>query len=195
MLPFRRLPVTSVARSSHSQTSKSLGLCSSSTQLQLEFLVVVRIWRFCWSTSVSSSTRSIDRLPFVYLDPPDHIASSLIMGFAVRWLVSIALLVLPIAVTLGILLGIDGHRKATNQPPLFPPDRGDDQIAKHGTTLLTKCDKIGGFGGKAFKTEDRFICKYPKTLIQHIVASLPVDFSSSCPFSRPWPALYRDCSG
>lgn len=109
------------------------------------------------------------------------------MGFAARWLVSIALLVLPIAVTLGVLLGIDGHRKATNQPPLFPHDDGDDQISKHGTTLLTRCDKIGGFGGKAFKTEDRFICEFPKRPLCVVYgANLPVDFCSSRLFSHLW---------
>lgn len=36
-----------------------------------------------------------------------------------RWLVNIGLLALPIAVTLGVLFGIQSHRTATGQPPMF----------------------------------------------------------------------------
>lgn len=36
-----------------------------------------------------------------------------------RWLVNFGLLALPIAATLGVLLGLQSHRRATGQPLLF----------------------------------------------------------------------------
>ncbi|CAM1501253.1 Fc.00g104150.m01.CDS01 [Cosmosporella sp. VM-42] len=39
-----------------------------------------------------------------------------------RWLVNIGLLALPIGVTIGVLLGIEQHRVATGQSPLFRDD-------------------------------------------------------------------------
>ena len=42
------------------------------------------------------------------------------MGF--RWVVNAGLLALPIGATIGILLGVDTHRQATGQEPLFTPD-------------------------------------------------------------------------
>ncbi|KAF4592115.1 glycoside hydrolase family 12 protein [Ophiocordyceps camponoti-floridani] len=38
-----------------------------------------------------------------------------------RWLVNVGLLVLPIAATLGILIGLQAHRQAFGQQPLFTP--------------------------------------------------------------------------
>ncbi|KAM5341762.1 hypothetical protein ACJ41O_014793 [Fusarium nematophilum] len=40
----------------------------------------------------------------------------------VRFLVNFGLLALPIAITIGILLGLESHREAVGKPPLFAPD-------------------------------------------------------------------------
>ncbi len=44
------------------------------------------------------------------------------MGF--RWLVNASLLVIPVGTTIGILLGVDSHRQASGQKPLFNGDGG-----------------------------------------------------------------------
>jgi len=41
------------------------------------------------------------------------------MGLSFRWLLNFVLLAIPIGTTLGILLGVQTHRKATGQAPLF----------------------------------------------------------------------------
>ncbi|KAM0329466.1 hypothetical protein ACHAQA_004775 [Verticillium albo-atrum] len=43
------------------------------------------------------------------------------MGLNFRWLVNVGLLGLPVAVTVGILVGLQSHREATGQPPLWAP--------------------------------------------------------------------------
>ncbi|TDZ13576.1 putative xyloglucan-specific endo-beta-1,4-glucanase A [Colletotrichum spinosum] len=66
------------------------------------------------------------------------------MGFlGFRWLVNFGLLALPIGVTLGILLGIQGHRTATGQPPLFNPDPTTPK-KNNGITAMVSCDKAMG---------------------------------------------------
>lgn len=41
-----------------------------------------------------------------------------------RWVVNIGLLAIPIGSTIGVLLGIESHRQATGQAPLFGGDNG-----------------------------------------------------------------------
>jgi hypothetical protein len=48
----------------------------------------------------------------------------MIMGF--RWLVNAGLIAIPIGTTVGVLMGIDSHRSATGQTPLFTGDGGSD---------------------------------------------------------------------
>ncbi|KJZ71229.1 hypothetical protein HIM_09372 [Hirsutella minnesotensis 3608] len=55
-----------------------------------------------------------------------------------RWLVNAGFLALPIAATLGILLGIQSHRQATGQAPLFTPPLNNKWVEK------TYCQKAFG---------------------------------------------------
>lgn len=65
-----------------------------------------------------------------------------------RWFVNFGLLVLPIAVTLGVLLALEQNRSASGQPPLFDPP---DNNGNGGGPRITKdidhqryCDKAMG---------------------------------------------------
>lgn len=70
--------------------------------------------------------------------------------FSLRWLVNLALLAPPIAITLGILFGLQAQRKATGDPPLFggPNDGGDgggDEYGPdNGFKQETYCQKAFG---------------------------------------------------
>lgn len=55
-----------------------------------------------------------------------------------RWLVNFGLLALPIAATIGILLGIQSQRQASGQPPLFVP-KLDNKVVE-----TTYCQKSFG---------------------------------------------------
>ena len=62
-----------------------------------------------------------------------------------RWLVNFGLLVLPIAVTLGILLGLQKHRDDTGQPPLFTPPPSPTGAPKNNKlTTHEYCQKSFG---------------------------------------------------
>ena len=71
-----------------------------------------------------------------------------LLGF--RWLVNFGLLAIPIASTLGILIGLQSHRDATGQAPLFTGDDGDDgtgdggNVDKNGIEYIRNCDKAYG---------------------------------------------------
>lgn len=74
------------------------------------------------------------------------------MGFlGFRWLVNFGLLAVPIAATLGVLIGLQSHRDATGQAPLFTGDDGDDgtgdsggSSSKNGIEYIRNCDKAYG---------------------------------------------------
>ncbi|PHH87320.1 hypothetical protein CDD83_9029 [Cordyceps sp. RAO-2017] len=55
-----------------------------------------------------------------------------------RWLVNVGFLALPVAATLGILLGLQMHRQSTGQAPLFGPPRDNKRVEK------TYCQKSFG---------------------------------------------------
>ncbi|CRK11639.1 xyloglucan-specific endo-beta-1 like protein [Verticillium longisporum] len=63
------------------------------------------------------------------------------MGLNFRFLVNVGLLGLPIAVTLGILFGLDQHRSATGQPPLWSPP---GPPINNGITEETYCQRAFG---------------------------------------------------
>lgn len=68
----------------------------------------------------------------------------------IRILVNAALLAIPIAVTLGILFGLQSHRAATGQPPLFAPEPPPipspkpPAPPKNGVTKTRYCQKSFG---------------------------------------------------
>lgn len=67
----------------------------------------------------------------------------------IRVLVNAALLAIPIAVTLGILFGLQSHRSATGQPPLFAPEPPPIPTPKpkapaNGITKTRYCQKSIG---------------------------------------------------
>ncbi|PTB42660.1 uncharacterized protein TrAFT101_008251 [Trichoderma asperellum] len=68
----------------------------------------------------------------------------------IRILVNAALLAIPIAVTLGILFGLQSHRDATGQPPLFAPQPppiptpAPPKPPKNGVTKTRYCQKSYG---------------------------------------------------
>lgn len=61
----------------------------------------------------------------------------------IRFFVNFALLAIPIAATLGILFGIQTHRQATGQTPLFAPK------PLHGITKTRYCQKAFGIHPKS----------------------------------------------
>ncbi|KAL6879318.1 concanavalin A-like lectin/glucanase [Trichoderma novae-zelandiae] len=67
----------------------------------------------------------------------------------IRVLVNAALLAIPIAVTLGILFGLQAHRTATGQPPLFAPEpppipTPKPKVPHNGITKTRYCQKSIG---------------------------------------------------
>ncbi|KAL6897492.1 glycoside hydrolase family 12 protein [Trichoderma evansii] len=67
----------------------------------------------------------------------------------IRILINAALLAIPIAVTLGILFGLQSHRDATGQPPLFAPQpppipTPSPKPVKNGVTKTRYCEKSYG---------------------------------------------------
>ena len=68
---------------------------------------------------------------------------------ALRLLVNTGLLAIPIGGSLGTLLGIDAHRSATGQPPLFT---GDGSNSGSGSGSGTGGDSTGGGSGGSGST-------------------------------------------
>lgn len=70
------------------------------------------------------------------------------MGF--RSLISFGMIAIPIGATLGVLLGLDAHRSATGQTPLFQ----DNSV-----TTDTYCQKAYGITPPS--TGQQYTCKLP----------------------------------
>lgn len=65
----------------------------------------------------------------------------------IRFLVNFGLLALPIAITLGILFGLEKHREATGGPPLFKPQPDPTKPKRpndNGITVEQYCQKSYG---------------------------------------------------
>jgi hypothetical protein len=64
----------------------------------------------------------------------------------IRFLVNFGLLALPIAITLGVLIGLQSQREASGGPPLFKPDpKPTDRIKKKNGILTEQhCQKSFG---------------------------------------------------
>ncbi|KAH7305702.1 concanavalin A-like lectin/glucanase domain-containing protein [Rhexocercosporidium sp. MPI-PUGE-AT-0058] len=76
------------------------------------------------------------------------------MGVNFRWLVNAGLLILPVGTTIGVLMGVDSHRQATGQEPIFnnpgtgtPGTGGGGNGNKNDDRVTTHvfCDKQVGF--------------------------------------------------
>ncbi|KAG4427287.1 hypothetical protein IFR05_017230, partial [Cadophora sp. M221] len=67
------------------------------------------------------------------------------MGLNFRWLVNAGLLILPVGTTIGVLIGVDSHRQATGQEPIF----NNPGTGTPGT----------GSGGNGNKNDDRVTSK------------------------------------
>ncbi|KAL1855023.1 hypothetical protein Plec18167_004526 [Paecilomyces lecythidis] len=70
------------------------------------------------------------------------------MAGAFRWLVNAGLLAIPVGTSIGVLVGLDAHRAATGQPPLFgnnPDNAGIPGIGGGGSSGGS--DSSGGGGG------------------------------------------------
>lgn len=84
-------------------------------------------------------------------------------AMTIRILVNAALLAIPIAVTLGILFGLQSHRDATGQPPLFQPQPppiptpAPPKPPKNGVTKTRYCEK--SFGITPDTTGQKYICR------------------------------------
>ncbi|EIT80508.1 concanavalin A-like lectin/glucanase domain-containing protein [Aspergillus flavus] len=69
---------------------------------------------------------------------------------ALPLLVNAGLLALPIAGSIGTLLGIDAHRQATGQRPLFTSEIGNDgSISRNGVTNTRYCDLFNPISPKS----------------------------------------------
>ncbi|KAH0593790.1 hypothetical protein MHUMG1_08541 [Metarhizium humberi] len=71
-----------------------------------------------------------------------------------RWLVSAVFLALPIATTIGVLLGMQAYNHAKGQPPPFSGGGDDNGLPGIGTpkgkdTVEIKCDQAFGFDPKS----------------------------------------------
>lgn len=71
-----------------------------------------------------------------------------------RWLVSAVFLALPIATTIGVLLGMQAYNHAKGQPPPFSGGGDDNGLPGIGTpkgkdTVEMKCDQAFGFDPKS----------------------------------------------
>lgn len=69
------------------------------------------------------------------------------MGFSIRFIVNFILVAPPIAITLGVLFGLQAQRAATGGPPLFggPSDGDGDEFAPdNGIKNNTYCQKAFG---------------------------------------------------
>ncbi|KAK0130066.1 hypothetical protein ONS96_000603 [Cadophora gregata f. sp. sojae] len=55
------------------------------------------------------------------------------MGINFRWLVNAGLLILPVGTTIGVLMGVDSHRAATGQEPIFNNPNGGTGTGDGGT--------------------------------------------------------------
>ncbi|EXL91707.1 hypothetical protein FOIG_15226 [Fusarium odoratissimum NRRL 54006] len=63
----------------------------------------------------------------------------------IRFLVNFGLLALPIAITLGVLIGLNSSREASGGPPLFKPDpKPTAPKKKNGITTEQHCQKSYG---------------------------------------------------
>ncbi|KAJ5595219.1 uncharacterized protein N7459_001427 [Penicillium hispanicum] len=71
---------------------------------------------------------------------------------ALRLLVNAGLLVIPIGGSLGALFGIDAHRSATGQPPLFSNDNSDNAGSGTGSGSGSTGGSTGGGSGGSGST-------------------------------------------
>lgn len=105
----------------------------------------------------------------------------------IRILVNVALLAIPIAVTLGILFGLQSHRDATGQPPLFAPQPppiptpAPPKPPKNGVTKTRYCQK--SYGITPDTTGQKYICRCRAILFAMSPAETTI-------FRRIWPAGY-----
>ncbi|GMF70134.1 unnamed protein product [Aspergillus oryzae] len=78
---------------------------------------------------------------------------------ALPLLVNAGLLALPIAGSIGTLLGIDAHRQATGQRPLFTSEIGNDgSISRNGVTNTRYCDLFNPISPKS--EGQLYTCKF-----------------------------------
>ncbi|KAB8270234.1 concanavalin A-like lectin/glucanase domain-containing protein [Aspergillus minisclerotigenes] len=78
---------------------------------------------------------------------------------ALQLLVNAGLLALPIAGSIGTLLGIDAHRQATGQRPLFTSEIGNDgSISRNGVTNTRYCDLFNPISPKS--EGQLYTCKF-----------------------------------
>lgn len=67
---------------------------------------------------------------------PDPLPGALLLfAMVFRWIVNAGLLVVPIGATIGVLLGIESHRQATGQAPLFAGDGDSDGSTGGGNVI------------------------------------------------------------
>lgn len=91
-----------------------------------------------------------------------------------RWVVNAGLLAIPIGGTVGALMGIDAHRQATGQAPLFSgggsgsgsgsaPPGGDGSTTHNGVTNTMYCQKSYGIAPET--KGQSFTCTSPSVPI------------------------------
>jgi hypothetical protein len=89
----------------------------------------------------------------------------------IRVLVNAALLAIPIAVTLGILFGLQSHRSATGQPPLFAPEpppipTPKPKVPHNGITKTRYCQKSIGITPETKGQQYTRTCRPPCCRLQ-----------------------------
>lgn len=97
-----------------------------------------------------------------------------------RWIVNVGLLAIPIGATVGVLMGIESHRQATGQAPLFagggdgdgaggggPSGGGGGTVSggNNGITISQYCQQFYGIEPQSKGVE--YTCKWTQHNIQH----------------------------
>lgn len=100
------------------------------------------------------------------------------MGLSARWLVSFALLVLPVAVTLGILFGLQSRYEADGNTGFFggSPDDGGPKRLDDSIIFERNCDIAYGLGHDQRWDGQEYQCEYPRG-----------SFNVATAFSSIWP--------
>jgi hypothetical protein len=85
-----------------------------------------------------------------------------------RWIVNAGLLAIPIGATVGVLMGIESHRQATGQAPLFAgggdgdvgggPSGGIVSGGSNGITIFQYCQQFYGIQPQSKGVE--YTCKW-----------------------------------
>ena len=115
------------------------------------------------------------------------IPTTLAHNMALRLLVNTGLLAIPIGGAVGTLMGLDAHRSATGQPPLFTPDGHSGSGGSSGGSG----DSTGGGQGHT-GTTDNGVTNTQYCELSYGVQPPTQGEAFTCMGCRTIPRLYQD---